>query len=350
MFNKRNFSVLLVFVLIVIIFAGCGGQKTTADQPADKPAEKNYVWKLQCAYPPGDQTYDVQMPMIVKAIEEATNGRITFETYVPGAICEPEQAPISVANGLLECAISAPGDCGQFVPAAYAEQGIPFFWEDGQDVYDTFYKYGMLEFLRNEYDKAGLYFGMYVPNGAYSLMTTFPVNSAADLKGKKIRASSSYGEFVKQMGASPVVMSGGDIYMGLKLGTIEGCIYTIGELNAGKLKEVVKHVMVQPGSGSAPVNFIISKKVWNDLPQDLKDAVNTAMQTAFMDIYEASIAVDKVAIDDAVKYGVNFIEVSPENIVAFWEAGIKTAEIIAEKYPAAVPGLEIIKKWHSEKK
>ncbi|HEX3012124.1 MAG TPA: TRAP transporter substrate-binding protein DctP, partial [Syntrophomonadaceae bacterium] len=316
----------------------------------DTAQAKHYVWKLQCAYPKGDQTYDVQMPMIVKTIEKATNNQITFQCFNPGALCEPEQAPASCASGLMECCISAPNDCGQVVPAAYAEQGIPFYWENGQDVYDTFYDYGMLQFLRKEYAKAGLYYGMFVPNGAYSLMTKFPVNSTTDLKGKKIRASSSYGEFVNQMGASPVTMPGGDLYMGLKLGTIDGCIYTVGELGNAKLMEVVSNVMVQPGSGSAPVNFIIGQKAWNALPKDLQDKVNKAMQEEFMPIYKASVAVDDKAIAEAKAYGVKFTEVSPENMKAFWEAGSKTADYVISQYPAAKPGIEIIKKWHTEKK
>jgi TRAP-type C4-dicarboxylate transport system substrate-binding protein len=313
-----------------------------------KPApeeESTFAWKLQSGYGPGDQTWDVQMPIIVDAIQTASNGRITIETFIPGAICEPEQAPISVANGLLECAISAPGDTGQFVPAAYAEQGIPFFWLNGQDVYDNFYDYGMLDFLRTEYAKAGLYYGMYVPNGAYGFMTTFPINSIDDLKGKKIRASSSYGEFVNQLGAAPVTMPGGDIYMGLKLGTIDGCVYTLGELGPGKLMEVATDVMVQPAAGSAPVNFIIGQKAWDALPADLQEAVNKALQDSFMKIYDASVAVDVKSFDDAKAYGVVFTEVSPENMVAFYDAGLRTADFVIAKSPEAAQGIELIKAW-----
>lgn len=348
-FNKKVLGMLLAVLLAVTMLAGCGNKQVAENEQATNE-QTTYEWKLQNTFGPGDQTYDVQMPMIVDAIQKATDNRIKITTYIPGAISEPEQVPESVAKGMIECAISSPGYCGQLIPAAYAEQGIPFYWESGQDVYDTFYDYGMLDYLRTEYDKVGLYFGMYVPNGAYSLMTTFPVNSTADLKGKKIRASSSYGEFVKQLGASPVTMSGGDIYMGLKLGTIDGCVYSISELESAKLKEVLSDIMVQPACGSAPVNFIISKKVWEELPADLQDAVNAALQEAFMPIYEASVALDDPAIAAAKEYGVHFNEVSAENMNAFWEAGIKTADYVVKNYPEAEAGIDIIKKWHEENK
>ena len=335
--SKKIACLLLALLLVMSMLAGCA-------KPAPEE-ESTFAWKLQSGYGPGDQTWDVQMPIIVDAIQTASNGRITIETFIPGAICEPEQAPISVANGLLECAISAPGDTGQFVPAAYAEQGIPFFWLNGQDVYDNFYDYGMLDFLRTEYAKAGLYYGMYVPNGAYGFMTTFPINSIDDLKGKKIRASSSYGEFVNQLGAAPVTMPGGDIYMGLKLGTIDGCVYTLGELGPGKLMEVATDVMVQPAAGSAPVNFIIGQKAWDALPADLQEAVNMALQDSFMKIYDASVAVDVKSFEAAKAYGVTFTEVSPENMVAFYDAGLRTADFVIAKSPEAAQGIELIKTW-----
>ena len=268
-------SLLLITLLIstLLLTTGCGKD--------DGGKDKVFKWKLQSSYGPGDQTWDIQMPMIVDAIEKETNGRIKIKTYTPGSICEPEQAPASVENGMLDCALSTAGDTGQTIPAAYAEQGIPFFWEDQEDMYETYYKYGLLEFLRKHYKEHNIYYGMPVPNGVYSLMTNFPVKKASDLKGRKIRSYSSWGQFVKNLGGSPVNIPGGDIYMAMKLGTVDGCLFTFAELYNAKLSEVTDYVMEQPASGSGFVSFIISKKAWDELPKDLQKAVNKALKDCY---------------------------------------------------------------------
>ncbi|MDR1028360.1 MAG: TRAP transporter substrate-binding protein DctP [Clostridiales Family XIII bacterium] len=353
--KKRGIKLLGIFLVcsMIVSFAACGGDKGGGDNNSgDKAAngDKVYEWKLQNSYGPGDQTWDIQMPMIVDAIEKATDGRLKITTFQPGAICEPEQAPQSVKEGLLDAAMSTAGDAGAIVPAAYAEQGIPFFWETSQDMFDTYYDFGLLEFLRGEYEKQNIYYGMPVPNGTYNLMTKFPVTQVSDLRGKKIRAVSSWGYFTENLGGSPVVMPGGDIYQGLKLGTIDGTIYTFAELKNAKLGEVVTNVMEQPGSGSGFVSFLINKAKWDELPADLQDAVNNALKEVYTPIMRENIKYDEEARQAAIEEGVKIDKISDENIKAFWDAGLKTADRVAAEHPEAKPGIEIVKKWHDEKK
>ncbi len=345
---KKQILFMLSLVLVFSLLIGCGGSNKPAETQSADTGEV-YTWNLQSSYGPGDQTWDIQMPMLIAAIEKETNGKIKFKTHVPGSICEPEQAPMSVSQGMLDCALSTAGDVCQMVPEAYAEQGIPFFWEDGMDMKATHYDAGLLDYLREAYAKKGIYYGMPVPNGVYSLMTAFPVNSAKDLEGTKIRAYGSYGQYVQKLGAAPVSMPGGDIYMGIKLGTVEGCVYTFAELYNAKLSEVVDYVMEQPASGSGLVNFIINKKKWDALPQDLKDAVNKAMKESYDDILKECQKYDDEAREYALKEGVEFIRVSDENMKAFWEAGEKTAQDIEKDYPASKAGFDLIREWHKNK-
>jgi TRAP-type C4-dicarboxylate transport system substrate-binding protein len=346
-FTKNLLGVLLIVSLVgTLALTGCGDSGNSGGGSDDQ----TYEWKLQSSYGPGDQTWDIQMPMIVEAIEKATDGKVKITTFQPSAICEPEQAPQSVKEGLLDAALSTAGDTGVIVPAAYAEQGIPFFWESAQDMYDTYYDYGLLEFLREEYEKQNIYYGMPVPNGTYNLMTKFPVEKASDLTGKKIRAVSSWGYFVEKLGGSPVVMPGGDIYQGLKLGTIDGTIYTFAELKNAKLSEVVTDVMEQPGSGSGFVSLIINKKKWDALPADLQEKINQALKDVYAPIMDKNIAYDEEAKQAAIAEGVRINKISDENMPGFWDAGLQTAEQVAKDHPEAVPGLDIVKKWHEENK
>lgn len=334
---------------IIIVAASCilaGLLLTACDGKKEEAKTDAVTWKLQNSYGPGDQTWDIQMPMLVDAIEEASDGMLKIEVYQPGAICEPEQAPASVSEGLFECAMSTAGDTGIIVPAAYAEQGIPYYWETQMDMYETYYDFGLLEYLREQYDKEGLFYGMPVPNGKYALMTKFPIDSIDSVKGKKIRAVSSWAYFVDYLGGTPVSsITGGEIYQAIKLGTVDGCIFTFAELQGSGLCEVVDYVTAQPPSGSGYVNFIVNKSAWESLPEDVRENINKAMKDVYPKITEECIKADEEAEKYAKEKGVEILELDEETLDAFQKAGLKTSEKVMKEHPEAAAGLDLVKKW-----
>lgn len=343
---KKLLAIILMMALVMTTFAACGGG---SDEGGEAGGDQVYTFKVQCAYPPGDQAYDIHMPTICNLITEYTDGQIQWEYYQPGAICEPGQVPASLSKGILDAALSAPNDTAQIVPAAYAEQGVPFWWATKEDIYSCFYEYGMLDYLREKYAEAGIYYGVWNGEGGYMLMTDFPVNSVADLKGKKIRSSTSYATLMNVVGASPVQMSGGDIYMGMKLGTIDGYIYSVAELENAALKEVTTDVMIPAGCAGAPCNFLFSKKAWDSLTPELQEKVNEALEQSYWDTMEAAEALDATSIEAAKEYGVNFNEVTGAELDAFYEAGGKVLEELEAAYPEAKEGFDILRAWKEAK-
>ena len=55
-------------------------------------------------------------------------------------------------------------------------------------------------------------------------MTKFPVNSVADIQGKKIRAVGYIGKLIKGVGAAPVSVPNAEIYTTLERGTADGLV------------------------------------------------------------------------------------------------------------------------------
>lgn len=344
---KKLLVLALVLSMVVMTFAACGGGSSDSGEEAS--ADQTYTFKVQCAYPPGDQGYDLHMPMICEMITEATDGAIQWEYYQPGAICEVEQMPTSLSKGLLDAGMMGPNETAALVPAAYAEQGIPFWWTTKEDIYECMYDYGMIDYLREQYAAADIYYGCWNGQGQYSLMTSFPVNSAEDLKGKKIRASTTYASLMQELGASPVQMSGTDLYMGMKLGTIEGYIYSVAELETSSLKEVTKYLMSPAGCAGAPVNFLFSMKAWNSLTPELQEKVNKALEESYLATMDAAAANDEEALAKAKEYGVEVVEVTGDALQGFYDAGDKVLASLEEKYPEAQEGFDILKKWKADK-
>lgn len=347
---KKITKVLCAILVISIIFTGCAEQATQENTGAEVQATDNkqaepVVWKIESAYGPGDQCWDVHLPIIADTIEEVSGGLISVETYAPGSICEAPQIPASVANGVLEGALSANGDTCQMVEAAYAESGIPFYWETPEQTYDCLYNGGLLDYLRREYEEVGIRYGMYLSSGKYSLMTSFKVEEASDIKGRKVRATGGYGEWIKELGGSPVVMPGGDVYMAIKLDTIEGTLFGLSDIEGMGFKEVVDYVVEQPISAAAPTNIIFNKKAWDALPSDVQTNIDAALQELFLELCGESTKLEEDAIAKAKEYGVEFVKVSDEEVKKFAEAGSRMADVLGNRYPVAQEGFQIIKDW-----
>ena len=166
-----------------------------------------------------------------------------------------------------------------------------------------------------------------------------------DLKGKKVRASTTYAMLVQELGGSPVQMSGGDIYMGMKLGTIDGYIYSVAELETSSLKEVTKYVMQPAGCAGAPCNFLFSMKAWESLTPELQEKVNQALEDSFVSTMEAAAEIDEDSLAKAQEYGVEFAVVEGDALQAFYDAGDKVLASLEEQYPEAQKGFDILKAW-----
>lgn len=101
-----------------------------------------------------------------------------------------------------------------------------------------------------------------------------PINSIEDLKGLRLRTSSSaVGDALSALGAAPVSMPVTEQYENLQRGVIDGSVAPWATVAAFRLNEVTKaHV---PASFGASVGVLaLSKKFYNGLPEDLRTMID----------------------------------------------------------------------------
>jgi len=232
-------------------------------------------WKMQCAYPPGDATYDVHAIRAARLIEQASGGKIKVELFPPGALCSVKEMADAVGAGMIEmAAIYGPRYAGR-VPVADVEGGLPFTWANMDQVVELFWgpQYNLIDTIRKGWAAKGVFY--LTPNacGSYPFLTKFPIKTIADFKGHKIRGMGASGEWLAKAGASPTPLPGGEIYMALKLGTIEGTPFPPMILETLKLKEVVDYITF-PGLVAPPQTcIIINMDAWKSLPEQVRKAL-----------------------------------------------------------------------------
>lgn len=222
---------------------------------------------------PPDSPWEDGINEYIKTVNSRTS-EITFKKYLGGQLGGEVEMIKSIAMGTLEG--------GAFSTAAIAEAlnipeletlELPFlFSSDGEadyvmdQLFDVISKY---------FEDKGVVLVMWGTNGWRSIGTkNGPVTSPSNLKGLKMRSQESdvYINFYKTMGATAVPLATPDVLMSLKTGMVDGYDQTpvfslsTGWINTVKYFSLTKHIY-QPGA------VILSKKFFDKLPQNVKDAL-----------------------------------------------------------------------------
>lgn len=161
----------------------------------------------------------------------------------------------------------------------------------------------------------------------YQLMFTKDnqLTSMADLSGQKLRVSGAVSEFVANvLGAVPVKMSAGDLYLGLQRGTVDGAIYNPPSVFGYKVEELLGSVTRNASLGSATFVGVVNESFWQGLPQDIRqiitevsEEVNAKMAQGFQSDTDASY-------EKLEALGIKLVELSPQMLQEF---GTRLAQV-----------------------
>jgi TRAP-type C4-dicarboxylate transport system substrate-binding protein len=101
-----------------------------------------------------------------------------------------------------------------------------------------------------------------------------PVRTVDGWKGKKIRSYSvESADFVRAMGASPVTIPSGELYVGMQRGLAEGAVTSTMFIRSTKTYEVIKYANLWSWNASPTELLAVNKKAWDALSADLQKIV-----------------------------------------------------------------------------
>jgi TRAP-type C4-dicarboxylate transport system substrate-binding protein len=159
----------------------------------------------------------------------------------------------------------------------------------------------------------------------------------------KIRAVGIYADYVKALGASPVSIPYDELYMALKMGTIDGFLASSGALISNKLGEVIHHYLL-PSTNSIGAVVGINVKAWNALPADLQELLDrTAPQASlyFSTIYSG--IVENSHAESIQKYKVQFHTLSQADQNKAIALSMPIWDNVATKSPGCKQAVDSVK-------
>ena len=153
--------------------------------------------------------------------------------------------------------------------------------------YGWFYHGGGMELMEKVYSKFNL---LSFPGGntGNQMGGWFQkeIKSVDDLQGLKMRIPGFAGEILAELGAKPTNIAPGELYTSLERRTIDALEW-VGpslDLRMGfhKIAPYYYTGWHEPGS---ELQFLVNKRTWQRLPEDLREILRVAMRTAAYDMY-----------------------------------------------------------------
>jgi TRAP-type C4-dicarboxylate transport system substrate-binding protein len=266
---KKGFlAITILAALALVLTAGIG---TYSD------AQSTMHIKFSTWHPPASrEVKTVWIPML-EELKKRSGGRITYTMYAGGALGKGPAHFDIVKKGLSDMGyFTATWTPGRFpmsdvLSMAADVRGKEIATDIGNKMYE--------DVLNDEFK------GVKVLelNGCISayLWTNKPVKTLADLKGMKIRTPGGLQtSYIKALGAEPVFMPLGDVYLALETGTIDGLVTCPPLVLAFKLFEVAKYGVITT-FGCVTEGVVMNERAWNKAPDDLKKIIEEVCGNPF---------------------------------------------------------------------
>ncbi|KJS29526.1 MAG: ABC transporter substrate-binding protein [Desulfatitalea sp. BRH_c12] len=304
---RKSFIPSMLILLSVSIFTGLGFA-SEASAAENKMHIRFSTWHV----PNGADVQNLWTPML-EEMKTRSNGRITYSMFAGGALgTGPDHYDI-VKNGLSDMGYATLSwTPGRFPLTDVLSSPItcPAKWK-GVEIGMGMYEKG----LSNEFKDVKV---LHINNCVMAhLWTTKKVEKLEDLKGMKIRSPGGIQTLaVQSLGATPIFMPMGDVYLSMETGVLDGVVTCPALVKAFKIHEVADFG-VPISFGCVSEGLFMNKKTWERTPEDLKVIIEEVALKA----YKLHNMFDEQWYDQSMKaFGekLQIVELKPEE-KARWE-------------------------------
>jgi TRAP-type mannitol/chloroaromatic compound transport system substrate-binding protein len=263
-------SVMLAFFISLTLSAVSEAQQTL-------PTIK---WRLAtCRTPNLTPFYEGDLHF-AEMINKMSGGKFQITVHPAGELMPAFEVFDGVRKGVVEMG----GDWGTYWTGR--DTAFDFYCSLGfmlhaADYMTWLYNGGGMELGQELYGKYGMMYFPHTMVGPESgFRTNKPIRTLADFKGVMLRTGVLQTIWVlEQLGAKPMRIPGGEIYMALKMGTIDGAEFSVPSTDWGiKYQETSKYWVTPMGWHQVGTQggLLINMDAWKKLPKEYQAMVEQA--------------------------------------------------------------------------
>jgi TRAP-type transport system periplasmic protein len=230
-----------------------------------------------------DNPFSTSAMKFKEVAEAESSGQLKIEVYPAGQLAKNETVMLEgMQLGTVDLgAIVTPSIGGKW-DAKFLMPDVPFLWHDRAQVWkvvDGPFGHDLMKRLE-PLGAHGFCFG-----GGFGFRNTLsnkrPIVTPEDLKGQTIRVPPipTLVELYKSLGANPVPMQWGEVYLAMKQGTIDGLELPATTAVSDKFHEITKYYSLTQHS-YPPAIWMMASARYNALPATLKKVIDKSMVAA----------------------------------------------------------------------
>ena len=305
-------KIFLFSALAIIGFVGCNGGSSEKNAKADS----NKVYTVKFAHVVSANTPKGRAAdLFAKRVEELSGGKIKVQVFPSAQLVDDDKVFQELKRNNVQMA--APS-FSKFTPFAkeFNLWDVPFLFRDTTHLHNVMD--GEVGAKLKEVISSKGYIALEYWDAGFKQFSTNkkPIVLPSDAEGQKMRIMSSkvLEEQTRAIKAIPQVLPFGEVYSALQTGVVDAAENPLSNLYNSKFYEVQKSITMS-NHGYLGYLVVASEKFWNELPQDLQEAVTKAIREATLfereeSAKEEAMLLERLKKDD--KTGTEIIELNAE--------------------------------------
>jgi tripartite ATP-independent transporter DctP family solute receptor len=258
---------------------------------------------------------------MAEAAEKQSGGRVKIEFFPSSQLGGQREMWQNVQAGIIAGLVDPTASLTAFVPQ-FAVLDLPYLVENRDQAYKMLEGAIVDAELTSKTPAAGFRIVHYWEITFRNVYSRTPVNTIADLKGKKIRVipNPTFIALFRGLGAAPTPMAFGELYSALQQGVVDAAendaltYFTTKHYEVAKNLALTRHLML--------INLMVfSERQWQRLPQDMRKVVSSASLEGRKAMMDDRVKREEKVFQDLKGVGVNITEPDLKPLV---DAGRKT--------------------------
>ncbi|HHX59882.1 MAG TPA: TRAP transporter substrate-binding protein [Epulopiscium sp.] len=341
---KKRIAAVVLSALLVVSLSACGLKTPTEPKPVEEapktdatpeevteagPDAGPAITLVYAEVNPLDTIVGQTGTAFKEKVEELSGGMIKIDLQASGVLGSENDVldtmlggggTIDISRISAFALTSYGGEKSKLLSVPYTFVSRDHFWNFATSELAPEF---LLESQENGSGVRGLFYG---EEGFRHFFTVKPVNTIEDLKGMKMRVSNDpvMNGMVKGLGASPTVVSFGELYSALQTGVVDGAEQPIANYKSNAFPEVSPNIILD-GHTLGAIQVVITDEAWAKLTETQQNIlVEAGKYTSEFNRRVSEEAEEKVLAELRAD-GVNVVDV-PD--ITPWQEACK--EIIEE--------------------
>lgn len=305
---------------LLLLLGGCGEDNTSntndTNDPNDTAAEvETITLRAATGLSAKHAWWDASMVPWMERVEELTDGQVEFESFTSGELVSVPDEAEALESGTVDVAIVLP----IYQPDQFPMAEVTMLPLNHSDTFIASNAWKKLLESEEELADGKTYSEMQFSNfkvfpisttQEYSISTTgHEFNSVEDVKGTSLRTPSRIHEvYSEKTGLNSITMPAVEMYDALSRGTFDGSFYSIADWSGYGFQDLFTYTVTGVNFGHFNAFIGMSKDRWDEMPENVQEAMTQANEEIFTPGAEEWIARSEVAIAENIEKGGKFVE------------------------------------------